>query len=135
VVNPTAEDVKGRKNEDFFSNLKAQSWWALRTRFQRTYRAVTEGVVAAHDDLISIPSGLKLRAKLCIELTQPTYTLNNAGKIVIEKAPDGARSPNLADSVMIWSSPRVRAPMVISDEVIRNIRQSGRIRQFGGRRR
>lgn len=102
LVKPESEDVPGRKNEDFFSNRKAQAWWSLRTRFERTYRAVVEGSKEySNDDLISIPSVLPARTKLLMELSQPTYKLNNSGKIVIDKTPNGAASPNLADAVMM----------------------------------
>lgn len=109
VTDPEKEDVEGRKNEDFFANFKAQSWWQIRTRFQLTHRAVTakkkrdEATLSKIDlsKIISIPSGLPLRAKLSIELSRPTWSLNGAGKILIDKAPDGTKSPNLADSVMI----------------------------------
>jgi hypothetical protein len=37
VNDPEGEDVRGRKNQDYFANAKAQAWWALRTRFQKTY--------------------------------------------------------------------------------------------------
>ena len=40
-----------------------------------------------------------------IELSQPTYSQNSNGKIVVDKMPDGCRSPNLADSVMIVYAP------------------------------
>jgi len=39
------------------------------------------------------------------ELSQPTYSINAAGKVVIDKTPPGTRSPNLADAVMIVFSP------------------------------
>lgn len=29
VAQPDREMVKGRKNRDFFANMKAQSWWNL----------------------------------------------------------------------------------------------------------
>lgn len=114
VVNPTALVVKAddrgrgaRKNEDFFKNYKAQSWWALRDRFERTYRAVTDGAVFDPDTLISISEDLPpaVRTKLMAELSQPTYDINNEGKIVIDKTPDGTRSPNHADAVMILYAP------------------------------
>ena len=101
VVNPERQDVKGRKNQDFFLNLKAQSWWALRTRFQQTFRAVAEGVTVEPDSIISIPSSLPHRTRLCAELSQPTYSVTAVGKIAIDKAPSGSRSPNLADAVMM----------------------------------
>jgi phage terminase large subunit len=101
VVNPYREDVKGRKNQDFFANCKAQSWWGLRTRFQNTYRAVREGAAFAPDELISISSSAPSYQQLCMELSQPTYSVNALGKILIDKAPDGTKSPNLADAAMM----------------------------------
>jgi hypothetical protein len=118
VFNPEREDVKGRKNQDFFLNCKAQAWWSLRTRFQNTYRAVVEGKPFAPDELVSLSSGLQLLRKLSLELSQPTFSINGVGKIVIDKAPDGTRSPNLADSVMIKFSNASRGPMRISDEAL-----------------
>jgi hypothetical protein len=105
VHDPEGEMVKKRKNKDFFANLKAQSWWALRIRFQKTYRAVVEGMQYDPDELISLSSGIENLAKLTGELSQPTYSINTAGKILVDKAPDGTKSPNLADSVMIAFNP------------------------------
>ena len=87
----------------------AQCWWALRLRFQATHRAVSGQRPFDADSIISIPSDLPELTQLCIELSQPTYSINTAGKILIDKAPDGARSPNLADSVMIAYNPASRA--------------------------
>lgn len=123
VIAPESEDVKGRKNQDFFSNQKAQAWWGLRARFQRTYRAVAEGQPFNPDELISIPSDLPNRQKLCSELSQPTFSINTVGKIVIDKAPDGARSPNMADSVMIQFSKPLRVPMRISQAALDSSRR------------
>jgi hypothetical protein len=49
VDNPGDEVVmgSGRTNADFFANLKAQNWWALRARFHATYRAVVEGLAVS----------------------------------------------------------------------------------------
>lgn len=98
--NPEGEDVKGRKNKDFFANRKAQGWWALRLRFQNTFRAIEGGEFDA-DSIISIPSKMACLQKVITELSQPTYDINLAGKVVINKAPEGAKSPNLADAIMI----------------------------------
>lgn len=117
VFNPLGEDVKGRKNEDFFANRKAQGWWALRTRFQQTYRAVVEGQPFNPDDIISISSMIHFKDKLINELSQPTYEVR-MGKILINKAPDGMKSPNLADSVMICFARSKAAPMKISHGAI-----------------
>lgn len=117
VHDPEGEMVKGRKNKDFFANAKAQSWWSLRERFQRTYRWREEGVKCNPDAIISISGGLANVGKLIGELSQPTYTVNQVGKIVIDKAPDGQPSPNLADAVMIRFCVGHR-PMRISTEAL-----------------
>lgn len=106
VYDPTGELVAGRKNEDYFDNLKAQAWWALRLRFRATYRAVVlKKEDWKVDDLISIEPNIAYREKLIAELGQPTYALTKTGKIAIDKKPPGTRSPNLADACMIRFAP------------------------------
>lgn len=105
VFEPGGQMIPERKNQDFFENLKAQSWWALRQRFQATYRAVVEGMEYREDEIISISSALPLLAQLIVELSQPTYSLTKSGKVIVDKAPDGSKSPNLADAVMIAYNP------------------------------
>jgi phage terminase large subunit len=114
VEQPLKEDVRGRKNEDFFSNFKAQSWFSLRARFEKTHKAVTEGVVYREDELISLCSKMKHIGRLRGELSQPTYSQNTIGKMSIDKKPDGTKSPNLADSVMILFAP-LQAKMKIKN--------------------
>jgi phage terminase large subunit len=101
----TKDYKKGRTNEDFFGNAKAQAWWALRRRFKLTYRAIVEGRTVNLEDIISIPSTTPERTKLVAELSQPTFKPGENGKIIINKLPDGALSPNLADAVMIAFAP------------------------------
>lgn len=101
----------GRKNGDFFANAKAQGWWSLRVQFQRTYRAVEavkRGEVSPYDpdDLIVLRGSMPSLAQVITELSQPTYTQNTAGKILVDKAPEGTKSPNYADSIMIKMAPR-----------------------------
>jgi len=98
---PTGSMVPGRTNLDLFANRKAQEWWAMRLRFERTHRAVSSGAAADPDALISLSPDLPELNQLCVELSQPTYRLNAAGKILVDKVPDGARSPNLADAMVI----------------------------------
>jgi hypothetical protein len=105
VFDPDGALVEGRPNRDFFANLKAQSWWALRLRFENTHRAVTEHATFNADDLISLDPSLPELNQLCVELSQPTYTLTAAGKVLVDKVPDGAASPNLADACCICFSP------------------------------
>lgn len=104
VINPDGYVIQGEKNspknKDFYLNLKSQAWWMLRRRFEETHKAVSGGDYDP-DALISIPNDLPKRHQLCDELSQPTYSRNAAGKIVIDKKPDGMKSPNLADSVVM----------------------------------
>ncbi|MDQ9023189.1 terminase [Acinetobacter sichuanensis] len=109
VYEPDDEMVEGRYNKDFFANLKAQSWWWLRIRFQETFRAI-DGREYDPDMLISLDSNAlndRELALLTTELSQPTYTKNGTGKILVNKQPDGTASPNRADSVMICFNPQV----------------------------
>jgi len=109
-------DAAERTNEDFFANHKAQGWWDLRVRFQRTYRAVTELHEYDPDSLISLSSRMPDLALLIAELSQPTYTQNGAGKIIINKQPDGSRSPNRGDACMIVFAPSEKVPRSIFDD-------------------
>jgi len=97
-----------RTNEDFFANAKAQGWWSLRLRFLRTHRAVTEGAKFDPDEMISLSGDLAELRALQAELSRPTWKTNGAGKILIDKAPDGVPSPNLADAVMMCYAPKPR---------------------------
>lgn len=109
VHEPESEMVESRLNKDFFANLKAQSWWSLRLRFQETYRAIN-GREYDPDMLISLSTedlDPKELALLTTELSQPTYKKNGTGKILVDKQPDGTASPNRADSVMICYNPQV----------------------------
>lgn len=110
VVDPDAEVVEGRTNADFFSNAKSQAWWGLRTRFQAVHRAVADGKQLEDPDLIiSLAPDLEELPQLAQELGQVTYSINAAGKVAVDKCPDGARSPNLADSVAIAFNPGTHA--------------------------
>lgn len=106
VINPNQKIMKGLTNEDFFKNRKSQGWWHLRTLFENTYKARVEGLVVDMSQIISIPSMMANRAQLVSELSQPTYSLDNAGKILVDKAPDGMKSPNYGDSVMMLYAPK-----------------------------
>lgn len=125
VVDPKKEDTKGRKNEDYFKNAKAQSAWHLRTLFKNTHRAITEFREKGTkdfdpDELISLSTKLDpaIKSKLELELSQPTYGLDTAGKIIVNKTPDGTRSPNLYDGVMIRFA-RTKPQMTVSSDVVK----------------
>jgi hypothetical protein len=99
------ELIPGRQNTDHFGNQKAMSWMAFRARLQHTHLVVTEGLTPDPNQLVSFDPALPELHQLLMELTQPTYSLNAAGKVLIDKVGSGARSPNLADAVVMCFAP------------------------------
>jgi hypothetical protein len=104
-LKPNARVIPGDKasprNKDYYANLKAQGWWELRSRFEKTHKVITDGDIFPDDELISISPRIYDLAGLSKELTQPTYSINGLGKIVVDKNPKGSKSPNRADVVMM----------------------------------
>lgn len=105
VHNPDGSMVKGRTNKDFFKNAKAQAWWMLRMRFYLTWQAVTQGGEYDPDEIISLSSDMPKLTALRMELSQATYTFDTTGKMIVDKKPEGAKSPNMADGVVGSFSP------------------------------
>jgi phage terminase large subunit len=105
------DDPESIRNEDFYKNLKAQGWWQLRLRFERTYKAVTQGELYPPEDLISLPSTLPYLTDLENELSQPTYSHDSSGKIIINKKPPGTKSPNLGDAAVMAYWPVFDLPL------------------------
>lgn len=137
VLKPDGRVIPGDRNsptnKDFYANLKAQAWWELRRRFERTYRAVTDpNFTWKADELISLPSSLALLRKIEKELSQPTVVKNSRMKLMVDKKPDGSRSPNLADAIVMAFWPMNTAGIVISPEAMREA--TARSMQRGMRR-
>lgn len=102
-------DRDAPKNKDFFANLKAQAWWELRRRFERTYRARVEGLSFSPDEMISLPSNLPRLDSLKKELAQATMDRSASMKVLVNKTPDGTKSPNRADAVVMAFFPAIKA--------------------------
>ena len=104
VINPyervIADDDMSPLNRNMFGNFKAQAWWSLRTRFYKTWRAVNEGVVYPAEELISLDSSMPLLQQLKKELIQPTKGESSSLQMIVNKKPNGTKSPNLADAVV-----------------------------------
>jgi phage terminase large subunit len=86
VIDPTKKYQGSRPNEDTFSNLKAQAWWALRDRFLETFKA-SKGETYDRDAIISLSPAIDELRELKSELSQVTYQYNAAGKVLVNKAP------------------------------------------------
>lgn len=93
-------------NKDQYHNLKAQAWFGLRKRFENAHKARI-GKPFDADMLISLPRDLPKLIQLEEELTQPQHKTSATGKTMVDKQPDDARSPNLADAVVMafWPIP------------------------------
>lgn len=138
------EGDKGRTNQDYFGNRKAQSWWELRKRFQRTHRWVTSLAESQKDptkpilscppdDIIDLDEGNPGLSQLTAELSQATYRTNELGKILIDKKPAGVKgtvkSPNQADTIVIAFAPMESAPIEITASMLQQIAGAGRRRR------
>ena len=111
-------DHQGPLNKDFFANFKAQAWWSVRKRFYNAWRC-RQGLTYDKDNIISINPEMPKdkQRQLVAELSQAVRKETTAGKMVIDKSPNGARSPNAADSIIIASFPAEQA-MVVSEEAM-----------------
>ncbi len=78
----------------------------MSVRFEKTYKAVMQGIHYPSEELISIDSSIPCLHQLTAELSQATKSYNGKGKMVVDKKPNGGKSPNLADAVVICYSPK-----------------------------
>ncbi len=108
VANPKKKYKETKvPNEEFFANLKAQSWWILADRFMNTYNAIHKGFDFDPDKMISINGNIPRRMldKLIDELSTPRRDFDNGGRVKVESKKDLAKrevpSPNLADAFVI----------------------------------
>jgi len=126
------DDDDSPLNEDFFANLKAQAWWKIARRFETTHRARTEeGFTWNEEDIISLNPQMPMLQELMRQLSQPVMKKSAATlKMVVDKKPEGLRSPNLADAFIMafWPVDIVR-PMVINSDVMRNVRRRAVLRK------
>lgn len=108
------DDDSSPTNKEFYANLKAQGWWMLRRRFEKTYKAVVKGVKYPYDELISISSELDRLHEITAQLSQPTYSHDGVKKLLINKTPDGMSSPNDGDAIMMCYHPVIEEEILVS---------------------
>jgi phage terminase large subunit len=111
VVNPffhvIPDDPQSAMNKEFFHNMKAQAWWSLRTRFYKTWNNIKNGVIYDLDELISLDGRMPLLRQLTKELAQPVSKPGSSLRMLVDKQPEGMKSPNLADSGVMMFFPVV----------------------------
>lgn len=130
VINPDElvdpGDPKSRLNGDFYSNLKAQTWWDVAAQFRETYNAVRKGMPFTADRIISLSPSLPHLDALIDELCTPRRDFDLAGKVKVESKKDLAKpnrkggpqkSPNKADAFIMARARReasAQAAMLLS---------------------
>ncbi len=106
------------KNKDFFSNLKAQTWWLVADRFRNTHDAIRNGTSYPADQLISIASGMPMLEKLKTELSTPRRDFDANGRVKVESKKDLAKrdvpSPNIADAFVMCFAPEAFGMVKVS---------------------
>ncbi len=91
----------GQTSQEKFLNLRAEMWWTLRRRFEKTYELVTGKARHPDDECVSIPNHPQLIAELSMPLVERTET----GKIKMESKEKmrrrGVKSPNFGDALAL----------------------------------
>lgn len=87
-------------NKDQYQNMKAQAWFSLRKRFENAHKA-RNGKPYDAEMLVSLRRNMPNLIQIEEELTQPQHKPSGTGKTMVDKQPDDARSPNLADAIVM----------------------------------
>lgn len=91
--------TQATKNKDFFVNKQnIQAAWNLRLRLQNTVKLL-DGEDVNPERCLFIDGGISDLNTLLQELCQPVYEEDSAGRIGLNKRPDGKASPNRFDAV------------------------------------
>ena len=101
----------GRTAREWFGNLKAQIWWAMRDAFKATHEHVL--YLEGHEDGVPHPTDEWVLLPDCNDLigqvSLPKWFKNDAGKIVIETkkqlATRGVPSPDYAEALSLCFAP------------------------------
>lgn len=115
VGSPPSETLwdDDRTSSEKFANTRAELWWLMRDRFQKTYehilylRGDAKGRKHSLDELISLPDDPTLQT----QLSMPTWGSNASGKVILESKRSmsrrGVESPDFADALALTFAPAV----------------------------
>lgn len=110
-------DKSSPTNKNYFENFKAQAWWNVSRMFYKTWRMIQalEGKLDDGEEadfppgeLISLDSSTitgPVLSKLMREISQAVWTQSARLKLKVDKAPEGAKSPNFADALVMGRYP------------------------------
>ena len=94
------------RNADHFRRRNMQMAWALRLRALRTQR-LNDGEAVDPETCLFIDPNLPNVDRFLTQLSQPVYEEDAAGRLVLDKAPDDAPSPDQFDAACLafaWDS-------------------------------
>jgi hypothetical protein len=112
VGNPPTQRIwpDGKRSKDKFVNLRAELWWLVRERLRKTfehwlYMNGQGGQPYELADLLLLPDD----SALCGQLSLPSYSVTESGKIAIERKSQlearGIASPDFADALCLSFAP------------------------------
>ena len=87
-------------NREMFSRRNAQMGWAVRMRAENTKRLLN-GEQVSPDQCLFINPDIPDLEDYLLQLSQPEWKENAAGRIVIDKQPDDAPSPDKYDGTVL----------------------------------
>ena len=102
VRDPDLKYEDEQDNKHTFKNLRAQYWWYLRDRFEKTYLAIEKNHYIDPDELIALPSTLSDISQLKSELCRVKRKRGVNSLIQLESKKDtDYPSPNMADALVM----------------------------------
>ena len=101
VKNPDRLFTHSVTNEQMFQSRNSQMGWALRIRAENTKRML-KGERGVHfKDCLFIADDIEDMDNFLIQLSQPEWQINRRGRLVIEKKPENAPSPDKYDAAIL----------------------------------
>lgn len=96
---------EGKTSKELFANLRAEMWWGLRRRFEKTFRWVGGDKSIPVEELVSIPDDQELIA----QLSMPLGSYRSNGKWQVESKDDmrrrGVKALDRADALCLAYCP------------------------------
>lgn len=103
----------GKTSAERFTNLRAEMAWVVRSRFERAYEFMEQGVLHRPEDMISIPND----SRLIGDLSLPLYFTTETGKVQLESKRDmqkrGIASPDFFDAMCLLFMPAPKSIKVM----------------------
>ena len=101
VAAPDGSFVEGHTNAEFFADRAAQMGWNLRIRATNTQLWLDGEPGVEATDCLFINPAIPEQEVMLAQLNQPVWREGQGGKLKIEKAPDGAASPDAYDGTIL----------------------------------